>query len=70
MHFPVWLLLIASTVVLYFSDAAWGGQPTKGLKTSFDTVLLSSSLCNFIILTFTPVKEWRREEVVRGTWTV
>ena len=38
-----------------------------GLKTSFDTVLLSSS-CVFLI--FTPVKEWRREEVVGGIWTI
>ena len=32
---PGWLLLIASTVVHYFPDAAWGGkgrQSTNGLK--------------------------------------
>ena len=32
---PDWLLLIASTVVHYFPDAAWGGkgcQSTNGLK--------------------------------------
>ena len=32
---PGWLLVIASTVVHYFPDAAWGGkgrQSTNGLK--------------------------------------
>ena len=34
-YYPDWLLLIASTVVHYFPDAAWGGkgcQSTNGLK--------------------------------------
>ena len=35
---------------------------------SFDNVLLSSSLC--FSLSFTLVKELRREEVDRGTWTI